>query len=416
MWVRKRLDIRWSHLGSALRDCLTSWDRTALADDLEDLWSARDDAFACLSVRTGFDLWLSALELPSGSEVLVSAITIRDMVRIIEAHGLVAVPVDLNPEDLSVDLEGLERAIGPRTRAILVAHLFGTRQPLEPVLHVAQQHGLFVAEDCAQAFAARHFTGHPGADVSMFSFGSIKTATALGGALLCVRDPKILRRMRHLQSRYPVQTRGHFVKRIFKHGLMKLMSYGPQFGALVWTIRLLGRDPDRFVASTARGFPGSELLQLIRRQPCAALLSLMHHRIAFYNRRALGRRTQHGKRLLALIGPAAPSPGSHSEVHSFWVVPVLHDEPARLIRRLLNAGFDASLAHSLFVVPPPIGRPELHAEMAEEMLPQIVHLPCYPEMPDRELRRLAREVRASVQPLPSEAVPSVSSHSVLNSR
>ncbi len=239
----------------------------------------------------------------------------------------------------------------------------------------------------------------------MFSFGSIKTATALGGALLCVRDRAVLERMRQLQSKYPVQARGHFLKRVFKHGLMKLMSYGPQFGALVWTMRLTGRDPDKFVASTARGFPGAELLQQIRRQPCAALLSLMHQRIAFYNRRALARRTQHGQRLLSLIGPAAPSPGSHAEVHSYWVVPVLHDEPTRLIRRLQNAGFDASLAHSLFVVPPPADRPELRAELAEEMLPQIVHLPCYAEMPDRELRRLAREVRASVRPQPIVAAP-----------
>ena len=42
----------------------------------------------------------------------------------------------------------------------------------------------------------------------------------------------------------------------------------------------------------------------------------------------------------------------HNE-HSFWVFPILHAEPKQLIRRLLHAGFDASLAHSLFVVPPP---------------------------------------------------------------
>ncbi len=186
-----------------MRDCLTRWDRAGLADDLEDLWSAADDAFACLSVRSGFDLWLKALQLPVGSEVLVSAITIRDMVRIIESHGLVPVPVDLQPDDLSVDLESLERAISPRTRAILVAHLFGTRQRLEPILDIARRHGLFVAEDCAQAFAGRHYTGHPQADISMFSFGSIKTATALGGAMLCVRDAQILAQMRQLQKSYP---------------------------------------------------------------------------------------------------------------------------------------------------------------------------------------------------------------------
>jgi perosamine synthetase len=397
MWVRKRLDIRWSDLGSGLRDCLTRWNRATLAEDLEDLWSAADDAFACLSVRTGFDLWLKALQLPPGSEVLVSAITIRDMVRIIESHGLVPVPVDLEPDDLSVDVESLERAITPRTRAILVAHLFGTRQVLDPIFEIARRHELFVAEDCAQAFAGRHYTGHPKADVSMFSFGSIKTATALGGGLLCVRDPEVLARMRQLQASYPVQSRGAFAKRVFKYSVMKLASYGIPFGALVGTMRLLGRDPGQFVTGLTRGFPGPNLLPLIRRRPSAPLLALMHRRIAFFNRRSLARRTQRGLRLLSLLNGALPSPGAAAKTHSFWVLPVLHDDPNELIRRMLNIGFDASRAHSMFVVPPPADRPALRAAMAEAMLPLIVHLPCYGEMPDSELRHLADEVRSTVQ-------------------
>jgi perosamine synthetase len=396
MWVRKRLDIRWSDLGCALRDCVTRWDRKTLSEEVEELWTRDNTAFASLSVRSGFDLWLEALALPAGSEVLVSAITIRDMVRIIEAHGLVPVPVDLNPEDLSIDIESMQRAISPKTRAVLVAHLFGTRQPLEPILKIAKEHGLFVAEDCAQAFAGRQFTGHAEADVSMFSFGSIKTATALGGAILTVRDAALRRRMKELQTKYPIQTRGHFIKRVFKHGLMKLMSYGPQFASLVFAMRMLGRDPDKFIAGTARGFPGSQLLLQLRRQPCAALLAIMHRRVAFYSRRSLEARMKKGERLLSLIGSVAPSPGSHSAIHSYWVVPVLHDEPTILIRRLFDAGFDASLAHSLFVVPPPADQAHLRAETCEEMLPQIVHLPAYPEIPDRELRRLAQAVRASV--------------------
>src|SRR6185369_9747418 len=205
MWLRKRLDIRWSDFGGALRDCVTSGDRTRLAADLQNFWSPQGDALACLSVRSGFDLWLASLGLPPGSEVLVSAITIRDMVRIIETHGLVPVPVDIDPDTLAIDLDSLQQAISPRSRVILVAHLFGTRQPLADVLEIARQHHLLVAEDCAQAFAGRHYTGDPRSDVTMFSFGPIKTATALGGALLCVRDRGVLARMRKLQAGYPIQ-------------------------------------------------------------------------------------------------------------------------------------------------------------------------------------------------------------------
>lgn len=397
MWVRKRLDIRWSDLGSALRDCLTRCNRAALADDLEDLWSPVGDALPCLSVRSGFDLWLQALQLPPGSEVLVSAVTIRDMVRIIEAHGLVPVPVDVNPEDLSVNLDSLRRAVSEKSRTILVAHLFGTRQPLAPVLEIARQHGLLVAEDCAQAFAGRHFTGHAEADISMFSFGSIKTATALGGAVLRVRDGKTLNRMRQLQERYPVQGRATYAKKVLKHAAIKLLSYGPPFAGVVGAVRLAGRDPDQVVASMVRGFPGAELLPLIRRQPSAPLMAVMYRRVAFYHRRALNRRTEKGRRLLALLRGSMRLPGGRAEFHNFWVFPVLHREPTRLIRRLLNAGFDAAGAHSLFVVPAPADRPELRAVKAEEMLPHIVHLPCYAEMPDRELRRLADAARGTVR-------------------
>ena len=77
----------------------------------------------------------------------MSALTIPDMVRVVEEHRLVAVPVDLDIDRMAPDLELLERAITPRTRAIVVAHLFGARIPLEPVLHIARRHGLRVIEE-----------------------------------------------------------------------------------------------------------------------------------------------------------------------------------------------------------------------------------------------------------------------------
>jgi dTDP-4-amino-4,6-dideoxygalactose transaminase len=126
----------------------------------------------------------------------------------------------------------------------------------------------------------------------------------------------------------------------------------------------------------------------------------MHRRIAFFNRRTLARRTQRGQRLMSLLGGVVPSPGASAKTHSFWVFPVLHDDPSKLIRRLLNAGFDASRAHSMFVVSAPVDRPELKATMSEAMLPLIVHLPCYGEMPDSELRHLADEVRSTVEAKP----------------
>jgi dTDP-4-amino-4,6-dideoxygalactose transaminase len=202
--------------------------------------------------------------------------------------------------------------------------------------------------------------------------------------------------MRRLHAAYPVQPRGVFAKRVFKYGLMKFMSYWFPFAVLVAALKLIGRDADHFVASIVRGFPGPTFFNLIRRQPSAPLLSLLFRRIAYFHPRQLKRRTDRGNRLLVLLNGAANCPGAASEIHSYWVFPVLAEQPERLIRRLLSAGFDASAAHSLSVVQPPTDRPEQRAQCAQWLLPRIVHLPCYAEMPDHELRRLADEVRAEI--------------------
>ncbi len=96
-----------------------------------------------LSVRTAFDLYLKALDLPRGSRVVCSALTIPDMVTIFEAHGLVLVPVDLDPDTLAPEPGALEAEVERcgggdggaegadeqwrRVRAIYVAHVFGAQ-------------------------------------------------------------------------------------------------------------------------------------------------------------------------------------------------------------------------------------------------------------------------------------------------
>jgi hypothetical protein len=74
--------------------------------------------------RTGFDLLLQTLKLPVGSEVLCSAITIPDMLYVLRYHGLVPVPVDLDPQTLAVDVELLKQAITGVSKRLLRAWLW----------------------------------------------------------------------------------------------------------------------------------------------------------------------------------------------------------------------------------------------------------------------------------------------------
>lgn len=408
MWVRKRLDIRWSDLGHGLVACLIAGSERKLRERLEASWSASKasdaldvssaapdtpnepaDAVACLSVRSGFDLLLSALDLPPGSEVLVSALTIPDMVRIIEAHGLVAVPVDVDEETLTPQVDSIHRATNSRTRAILVAHLLGSRFDMRPIAEVASALGLLLLEDCAQAFAGDTYRGHPAADVSMFSFGPIKASTALGGALLRVHDAPLRRRVLRAQQLSPRQSRFRFFRRLAKYTMLKMLSKRALFTLIVRCTPYLGIDPDRLVKSSVRGFTDQRFFQNIRRRPSAPLLSLMQRRVDRYDRERAARQTQFGQLLADVLGNRVASPTATMSPHTYWVSTVLATRPERLIEPLRAAGYDATQSSSFIVVAPPADRPELRPETAESVLRRMVFVPCYPEMGEAEVRRMA---------------------------
>jgi dTDP-4-amino-4,6-dideoxygalactose transaminase len=390
MWARKRIDVRWSDLALALGRIGAPVDRRAARRRVERLWSDSDDALACLSVRSGFDLLWQALGLPAGSEVLVSAITIPHMPHILRRHGLVPIPLDLEPDRLAPRPERMRRAITPATRAVVVAHLFGSRFPIEPTLRLAAGHGLLVVEDCAQSFSGTDYTGHPAADVSMFSFGPIKSSTALGGALLTVRDPRLLHAMRLREERYPVQTRAAWLARLAKYAALKAVSSRVAFGALVGAMRATGRDPDRAINGSVRGFRGADFSARIRRRPSAPLLALLARRLQRFDAARLDNQRRKAELFVRRVGHGVACPTSTVLPHTHWVLPVLVDDPPRVMAGLRRAGFDATQGHSLCVVDPPDDRPELEPPVARHVLAHLVFLPFYPEMPPASIERMAQ--------------------------
>lgn len=388
MWARKRLDIRWRDFLAGRLACIACWNRRAANERLEAIWASPNNSLACLSVRSGLDLFLTAAAWPAGSEILMSALTIPDMARIIRHHSLVPVPVDLDPLSAAPTLQSLQSAITPQTRAILVAHLLGTRIPLEPILKFARDHDLVTIEDCAQAFVGPQWTGTSGTLVSMFSFGTIKTATAIGGALLTVRDPSVLAAMRKTQSTWPVSSRLGYAFRLAKYGILKFLSGRLIFSSFVAACRLLRLDHDLLLNYTVRGFPGPQLLPLIRRTPSAPLLSLLHRRLRTFSHRRLQHRTQLGEFLQQALEGHVDMLGVSAVDHTYWVFPILVEDADRMLKALLQAGFDATRGSSMEIVDTPEGHSDTAADI-RAIFPKIVYLPLYPGMSHSTLRRMA---------------------------
>jgi perosamine synthetase len=391
---RHRLDIGLRDFAYALFASALAHDAKGRSARLAATWSPSREGIACRSVRSGFHLLLMALDLQAGDEVLVSAVTHPDMVRIIAAHGLVAVPVDLDVATLAPRLELAERLVTSRTRAILIAHLFGSRVDLAPYAAFARRRRLHLWEDCAQAFTSPADTGDEAAGVSMYSFGALKTCTALGGALLRVKDPAVLERMRAIQQLWPLQPR-----RAYAAGALKFLAFGVAtrpivYGLLAWIHRVLGRDFDRLVNSSVRAFRPADLVPQLEVQPCAPLLATLAFRLRTFDDVRLRWRTASGEWLTANLPNHLQAPGAAIHGNTHWLFPVLASRPDQLIAACRRAGFDAARgASSVCAVPAPAGHREAEPTTAQRMMARLVFLPAYPELPKGSLARIVAAAR-----------------------
>ena len=339
-----------------------------------------DDAVAFLSIRSGLCALLQAQQhWPAGSEILVSAITIDDIIKVIEAHGFVAVAVDVDVATLAPDPSALAAVITPRTRAVLVAHLFGARVDLEPVHDLAAHHGLLVLEDCAQAFVGRDFVGHPRSDVVMFSFGTIKTNTALGGALFTVRDAVVRARLRAVQAQWPQQSTTTFACKVAKAVAFIGLQHPRAYAALAHIADTCGTSIGDVGRKATRGFHASStphLLCLLRQRPCPALLAFLAWRLRHFDVGRTAQRARAGEQVraaLVKVGCADAMPGHASNARTHWLLPLSTTKATQLREQLWAMGIDASSASNMTAV---------GGARATRLVDQLIFVPVYPELRD----------------------------------
>lgn len=142
-----------------------------------------------LAVSNGTDaieLALLALGLGPGDEVLVPDLTFGATASAVVNIGCVPVLVDVESASLWLDPSALSRAVNPRTKAILVVHLYGKPAPIDALLVFARDHRLLVVEDCAEAIGTLVEGKQVGSfgDAGTFSFFANKTLTTGEGGFV----------------------------------------------------------------------------------------------------------------------------------------------------------------------------------------------------------------------------------------
>jgi dTDP-4-amino-4,6-dideoxygalactose transaminase len=159
-----------------------------------------------VSVSSGTDailLALMTLGVKAGDEVVTPTYSFFATAGAVARLGATPVLVDIDPVTYNIDPAAIERAITPRTRAIMPVHLFGLSADLDPILDLAKGAGVPVIEDAAQAIGSQYKTraiGGIGA-LGCFSFFPSKNLGAFGDAgLLTTNDAKLAKRARLLRT------------------------------------------------------------------------------------------------------------------------------------------------------------------------------------------------------------------------
>lgn len=180
-----------------------------LGDEV-DLFEEEFAAYCENTYAVGVDSGTSALELAlrghgigPGDEVITMANTFIATVFAISHTGATPVLVDVDAQTYTMDVAGLERAITPRTKAIIPVQLYGQPCDMDPIMELAKQHNLIVIEDAAQAHGARYKGRRVGAlaHTAAFSFYPAKNLGCCGdGGAVVTSDEQVANNIKVLRN------------------------------------------------------------------------------------------------------------------------------------------------------------------------------------------------------------------------
>ena len=320
--------------------------------EFEKEFAAFNEAPHCVGVSDGTDalhLALLALGVGPGDEVIVPAHTYIASVLAISSVGARPVLVDCDPVHYTMDPQAVERALTPRTRALMPVHLYGHPADMDPLLQIAKDRKLFVVEDTAQGHGATYkgrICGTMG-DIGCFSFYPGKNLGAYGdGGAVVTRDAALAEK------------------------LSLLRNYGQKV---------------KYV-HTMKGF--NSRLDTVQ----AAVLRVKLRHLAKWNDQRRAAAARYGQ---LLAGTKLGLPQAAPWANPVWHLHVVQTGDRAGLQQALDA---AGVSHGIHY-PIPVHLQEAYRDLgykagdfpvSETLASRILSLPMFPEITDEELQRVAQ--------------------------
>lgn len=161
-------------------------------------WCGTNYAVALGNGTLALDVALKAMNIGPGDEVIVTPRTFLASVSTVISSGATPVFVDVDRDSQNIEAHTIQQAITAKTKAVIVVHLAGRMADMDPIMALADTHGFFVIEDCAQAHGAKckgHMAGSIG-HIGAWSFCQDKIMTTGGeGGMVTTNDETLWRKM-----------------------------------------------------------------------------------------------------------------------------------------------------------------------------------------------------------------------------
>ena len=313
------------------------------------------DTRHAIGVSSGTDALLCALmamEIGPGDEVICPSFTFFASAGSIARLGAKVVFCDIDPKTFNLDPADVARRITPKTKAIMPVHLFGQMAPMDEINRLAEQHGLKVIEDAAQAIGAKQ-NGRPAASVGTIgclSFYPTKNLGAMGDAgAICTNDDALAERCRLLR----VHGSGHQYHHRYIGGMFRMAAI--QAAALEIKLRHL----DGWHAARRRN-------------------------AALYDELLAGSR---------VVTPHIAPP--NYSIYNQYVIRVPNRDAVK--QALADRGLGSAIYY-----PIPLHLQECFADLgyrkgdlpeSERACDEVLALPIYPELPEAHIRHVAEALR-----------------------
>ncbi|ACK64188.1 DegT/DnrJ/EryC1/StrS aminotransferase [Rippkaea orientalis PCC 8801] len=162
----------------------------------------RKHAISVCNGSVALDAAIVALGIQEGDEVILPTFTIISCGAAIVRAGAIPVVVDSDPHTWNMDIDQIEAKISPKTKAIMVVHIYGLPVDMTPVLELANQYGLTVIEDAAEMHGQTYKNKPCGSfgDISTFSFYPNKHITTGEGGMIVTDDDTFAEKCRSLRN------------------------------------------------------------------------------------------------------------------------------------------------------------------------------------------------------------------------